>query len=197
MTGPPAVRLSVVLIGLAALGLVTGSGCGADPVDPPRPVEQVDLQRYAGRWYEIARIPNRFQDHCAGNTTAEYSLRPDGRVEVVNRCLTRAEGFDAAEGLARVVDPETNARLEVSFVSLFGWHLFWGDYWVLGLGPEYSWALVGHPRRRYGWILSRDPSIDPETRARVDRLLVEQGYDPERFEETPQGLDIPEPASAP
>lgn len=172
---------------VAALALLAASGCGAGVPGPPRTVEQVDLERYAGRWYEIASIPNRFQDQCAGNTTAEYTPRGDGRIGVVNRCLKANGEADEVRGLARVVEPRTNAKLEVSFVSLFGWHLFWGDYWILALDPDYRWSVVGHPERRYGWILSRTPSLPAETRSRLDDLLSERGYDPRRFVDTPQG----------
>jgi apolipoprotein D and lipocalin family protein len=174
------------LAGAAALLALLAAGCAATPSDPPETVERVDLERYTGRWYEIARIPNRFQDQCAGGTTAEYSLRDDGRIGVINRCVTEDGGIDEARGVARVVDPQTNARLEVSFVDLLGWQLFWGDYWILGLGPEYQWSLVGHPQRRYGWILSRTPSIAPATRERIDDLLRANGYDPGRFVDSPR-----------
>jgi apolipoprotein D and lipocalin family protein len=168
---------------LAALLL---AGCQAPGATPPRPVAQVDLQRYQGLWYEAASIPNRFQKQCAGNTTAEYRLRADGRLDVVNRCRTRAGGWDEALGVARVVDTASNARLEVSFVALFGRHLFWGDYWVLDLAPDYSHVTVGTPDRHYGWILSRTPSLRAATRQAIDGRLREQGYAPADFVDTRQ-----------
>jgi len=152
---------------------------------PPQPVAHVDLQRYQGLWYEVASIPNRFQKQCAGNTTAEYRLREDGRVDVTNRCRTHAGSWDQAQGTARVIDGESNARLQVSFVQLFGWQLFWGDYWVLELAPDYSHVIVGTPDRRYGWILSRSPALPAATRQGIDRRLREQGYDPGDFLDTP------------
>ena len=154
--------------------------------NPPTTVARVDLDRYSGLWYEIAKIPNRFQDQCVSDTTAEYALREDGRIDVVNRCITVAGDPDEAQGVARIVDADTQARLEVSFVSLFGWYLFWGDYWVLGLAEDYAYSVVGHPERRYGWILSRTPTLDDEKLQHVRNLLSEQGYDPEDFEVTPQ-----------
>ena len=163
-----------------ALGV---SLCGrhATAVDAPPPVvRQVDLERYAGDWYEIKKIPNRFQKQCAGNTTATYRVRNDGRLDVINRCLTLEGVWDEADGVARVVDPETNAKLEVSFVQLFGWQLFWGDYWILELAPDYSYAIVGHPQRRYGWILSRTRMLNID----LDTRLRELGYDPAAFETT-------------
>jgi len=152
---------------------------------PPRTVESVDLTRYEGLWYEVARVPNRFQSQCAGAVTAWYRLRDDGRVDVVNRCVRDDGSIDTAEGLARVVEESSNARLEVSFVSFLGWRPFWGDYWVIGLDDEYRWSVVGSPDRKYGWILSRSPTLEPAERATIDRLLRERGYEPAAFADTP------------
>jgi apolipoprotein D and lipocalin family protein len=153
--------------------------------EPPPTVASVDLSRYAGTWHEIASIPNRFQRECAAGTTATYAARPDGRLDVINRCR-RADGTTSeARGVARVADPRTNAKLEVSFVQIFGWHLFWGDYWILDLAEDYSTVIVGHPERRYGWILSRAPTVDAGRRASLDSRLAELGYDPRAFVNTP------------
>jgi len=147
-----------------------------------RTVEHVDIERYVGRWYEISRIPNWFQAGCARSTTATYTLGADGRIEVVNRCR-RADGSEnEARGIARVVDPTTNARLEVSFVRFLGKSFFWGDYWVIGLGPDYEYALVGTPDRKFGWVLARTPTLGPDVLVTINAALREQGYDPERFE---------------
>lgn len=152
--------------------------------DPPPVVGHVDIARYLGTWYEIRKIPNRFQSGCAGNTTATYSLRADGRLNVINRCLTKDGTWDEADGIARVVDPVSNAKLEVSFVQVFGWNLFWGDYWIVDLAPDYSYVIVGHPERRYGWILSRTPTLAVD----LDPRLRELDYDPADFAISPQGL---------
>jgi len=144
-------------------------------------VNRVELERYMGRWYEIAKIPNRFQRKCDRDTTATYTLRPDGDVTVINRCL-REDGREViARGLAKVVDPSTGAKLKVSFVSLLGVRLFWGKYWVIGLDPNYQWALVGEPKRKYGWILARETALTSEQWETVHRILGEKGYDPARF----------------
>lgn len=156
------------------------------PGSQPETVASVDLERYAGRWYEYARIPNRFQEQCARNTTADYTILENGRVEVVNRCVKSDGTVDEARGIARVVDPDTNARLKVSFVRLLGFNLFWGDYWVIGLGDDYEYAVVGTPDRKYGWLLTREPEI-PE--ALVDELffvLETRGYRYSDFAVTPQ-----------
>ncbi|MDY0298104.1 MAG: lipocalin family protein [Acidobacteriota bacterium] len=144
-------------------------------------VEKVDLERYMGRWYEIAKIPNRFQRKCARNTTAEYALRPDGRVTVVNRCTQKDGDESVSRGLARVVDAATNAKLKVSFVNLLGVRLFWGNYWIIGLDSGYRWVLVGEPERKYGWILAREPRLTPEQWDRARSTLRARGYDPSRF----------------
>lgn len=148
---------------------------------PLNTVKQVELERYMGRWYEIAKIPNRFQRKCDRDTTATYTLRPDGNVTVVNRCL-REDGREiVARGLAKVEDPATGAKLKVSFVSFLGIRLFWGKYWVIGLDPDYQWALVGEPGRKYGWILARGTGLNGEQWESVRRILRQRGYDPARF----------------
>ena len=139
---------------------------------PLEAVSQVDLERYLGTWYEIASYPQRFQKGCTG-TTATYTLQSDGDIDVLNEC--RKGGLDGtqdtAEGKARVVDRESNAKLEVSF---FG--PFWGAYWIIDLGPEYEYAVVGHPSRDYLWILSRTPNLDGGVYAGILARLEEQGY---------------------
>ncbi len=145
-------------------------------------VEFVSLEKYVGVWYEIAKIPNTFQRSCKKNTTATYSIQKDGRIKVVNRCVEDDGEINEAEGVARIVDKLTNAKLEVSFVSFFGWRPFWGDYWIIGLDDNYQWVVVGHPKREYGWILSRTKSISEETRLKIFSLLREQEYNPKDFE---------------
>jgi apolipoprotein D and lipocalin family protein len=149
---------------------------------PPRIVEYVDLKKYTGLWYEIAKIPNSFQDQCVSGTTAKYTLSEDGEILVVNSCIDEDGEIDEAEGVARVVDKKTNAKLEVSFVSFLGWRPFWGDYWIIGLDENYNWAIVGHPERKYGWILSRVKQPDQQTMDKIFQILKEQGYNLADFE---------------
>lgn len=183
------------LLATTLIATATTAGCtllgNGEP--PPETVDQVNLDRYAGIWYEIARIPNGFQGHCAGNVTAEYERLENGRIDVTNRCLTRRGSYDASAGVARAVENSGNAKLEVSFVQFFDWRPFWGDYWIIGLDPDYQWAVVGTPDRDYGWILARTPELDEDTRWRIDALLMERGYDPSRFEDTAQGLPARNP----
>ena len=149
-------------------------------------VEYVDLNRYMGKWYEIAKIPNRFQKNCIGNTTATYSLLESGEVKVVNRCLQQDESTNTAEGIARVADKNTNAKLKVSFFSIFGIHLFWGNYWILYLDEDYQNVIVGEPDRKYGWILSRNTSLSHEELEPLYNTLKNNGYNPADFEPTQQ-----------
>lgn len=140
-------------------------------------VAAVDLDRYLGRWYEIARYPMWFQRKCAASM-AEYSRRDDGLIRVVNTC-TRVDDTARTKqvaGRARVADQATNAKLEVSF---FG--PFWADYWVIDLDPDYRWAVVGEGRRKYLWILSRTPELPAEELAGVLERLRAAGYDPDRL----------------
>ena len=144
---------------------------------PVTSVPQLDIQRYAGQWYEIAHLPMRYQKDCIGDITANYSLRGDKTIGVRNTCRTR-EGTDVAEGIARPVAGHP-ARLEVSFApGWLSWVPFvWADYWVIAVDPDYQWAMVGEPDRDYLWILSRSPSM---SRVRFEELKVraqEMGYD--------------------
>jgi len=175
--------LWVPLFCLTLVGVVP-----ADGQRPPETVSQVDLNRYLGTWYELKRLPNRFQDQCVGNVTAEYRGLENGDIEVINRCLKENGMLDEADGVARVVDTASNAKLEVSFVSLFGWRLFWGDYWIIDLGDDYDYAVIGTPNRKYGWILSRTVSLAPELWAHIHQVLIDNGYDPEVFVSTPQNV---------
>ena len=175
-------RFAITLMLLAGV-----AACHKPPPEtvPLMTVSSVDLERYAGRWYEIAKIPNRFQRQCISDTTANYSRHADGTIAVVNRCRLRDGQFDEARAVARVADPRTNAKLEVSFFSLLGWRPVWGDYWILALGPGYEYVVVGEPGRRYGWILARTPALPATTRDTINQRLHDLGYRPESFEDSP------------
>ncbi|MGE3277493.1 MAG: lipocalin family protein [Vicinamibacterales bacterium] len=178
---------------IAALAAVAVAGTALTAQGQDRPVStvpRVDLERYAGTWYEIARFPNRFQDQCAGDVTATYAPRPDGRLDVINRCRTTAGETDEARGVARVVKGSQNAKLEVRFAPGFLSFLpfVWGDYWVLGLDEEYRWAVVGSPDRDYLWVLARTPSVDEAIFDGAVDVARREGFDVSRLERTPQGL---------
>ncbi|MDF1555798.1 MAG: lipocalin family protein [Deferrisomatales bacterium] len=145
-------------------------------------VARVDLERYAGTWYEIASYPNSFQKGCVA-TKATYSALPGGKVRVLNECRrgSLSAEWDSAVGRAWTVDTATNAKLKVSF--------FWpfrGDYWVLDLGAEYEYSVVGTPSREYLWILSRSPIMDPVLYQRILETVRRLGFDPQRLRKTQQ-----------
>jgi apolipoprotein D and lipocalin family protein len=152
---------------------------------PLRAVGKVDLAQYTGRWYEIARYPNRFQRDCQSHTTAEYTLRDDGKLQVVNSCRQADGKVKQVRGTAKIADKETNAKLKVTFF----WP-FYGDYWVIGLSPDYRYAIVGEPKRKYLWILSRTPQLDNVTYEEILSQIKTAGYDTEKLIKTPQSLNI-------
>jgi apolipoprotein D and lipocalin family protein len=168
----------------SAILLAIASNVIAGELSPVTTVEQVDLNRYCGTWYEIARLPNRFQRDCAGNTTAEYSMMPDGRIQVINRCGKADGSVITAMGIARKKDRDgSNAKLEVRFApSWLGWlPMVWGSYWIIDLAPDYSYASVGDPSRKYLWILSRTKSLDPAIREAVIHRLKITGFDTDKL----------------
>ncbi len=187
-------NLSLIVI-LFFIGVLMTTGvmvpcnasAGSDTtVAEPSVVNDVNLTRYAGRWYEIAHIPVWFQKKCSGGTTAEYALAGEGVVSVVNRCCTKDGKVKEAKGRAWVVDPKTPAKLKVSFFSLFGYWLFAGHYWIIDLDPGYTYAVIGHPTRRLGWILSRTPELPEEVLTDIAERLRANGYDFSQFTMTNQ-----------
>lgn len=136
-------------------------------------VPSVDLARYAGKWYEIARLPAWFQRACQGDSTATYTLRPDGKITVLNECRQPNGRIKSARGTARLADAAgPNSKLRVSFF----WP-FYGDYWIIDLDPGYQWAVVGEPGRKYLWVLSRRPELDETTLNAILQRAARQGYD--------------------
>jgi apolipoprotein D and lipocalin family protein len=178
-----------VMVLVDVFGMVLSSAASAEPLTKraePTVVQKVDLNRYLGRWYEIARIPVWFQKDCACGTTAEYSLIKDGEVSVVNRCCTSDGKMKEAKGRAWVVDKKTPAKLKVSFVSLFGFWLFGGHYWIIDLDPDYRYAVIGHPKRTLGWILSRTPELSQEILDGIAERLEANGYSFSQFKMSDQ-----------
>jgi apolipoprotein D and lipocalin family protein len=154
--------------------LLVSSSCKSQP---PETVSTVDLEKYAGLWYEFASFPARFQKGCT-NTTAEYKLSPKGYIIVVNKC-TRDADRTGIEGKAFVVKGSQNSKLKVQF--------FWpfrGDYWILELADDYSWAAVGSPRRNYLWILSRTPVMDENLYKEITDRVSKKGFDISKLQKT-------------
>ncbi len=164
---------------ILCLSLVLGFAAPASANHPPvTTVPSVDLDRYMGLWYEIASIPQKFQKACVSNITAEYAILENGEVEVYNSCEKNNGERKDATGRAKVVDQQTNAKLKVTFVKVFDWiYLLGGDYWVIDLADDYRYAVVGHPSRKYAWILSRTPSMATEDLQLVYQNLITQKYD--------------------
>jgi apolipoprotein D and lipocalin family protein len=176
----------------AAIALVAATtlqpAAASSPTTPPvRTVPFVDLDRYVGHWYEIARFPNRFQSQCVGDVRATYARRSDGRLDVVNRCRV-AEGETEARGVARIVDERTLSKLKVRFAPAWlSWlPVVWGDYWIIALAPDYSWVVVGAPGRDYLWILARAPQLDDDSIAVARAAARDNGFDADRLVPTPQ-----------
>ena len=173
---------------MLTLVLALGMETAIQSASPVRTVERVDLDRYVGEWHEIARYPNRFQRQCTGNVRARYAARPDGRIDVTNTCTVADGSEDEARGVARVVDTATSAKLKVRFApAALSWLSFvWGDYWIIGLASDYSWAVVGSPDRAYLWILARTPSLpDDAYRAAIETVRA-NGFDESRLTPTAQ-----------
>lgn len=144
-------------------------------------VNSVDLNRYTGVWYEIAKYPNRFQRDCDRDTTATYSLMENGKVKVLNVCFNKEGKEKRAEGSAKVVDEVTHAKLKVTFF----WP-FYGDYWIIDLDKDYQYAVVGEPSRNYLWILSRTPQMDDTLYQSVLKNITNAGYDISKLVKTKQ-----------
>lgn len=171
---------------LALSSCIFSMATQADTV-APQAVDKVDIQRYAGQWYEIAHLPMYFQRKCVANTTAQYSVNPDQTLSVLNSCSTTEGGKISSEGVAYSQN-EGNSKLKVSFLPKgLRWLPFTkGHYWVLRIDPEYKVALVGGPSDKYLWILSRDTQIDDRTYQSYLETAKKYGYDVEKLIKTPQ-----------
>ncbi len=179
--------LMIVGAAMAVLSAcVAGPSGRAKNAPPLEAVASVDVARYMGLWYEIARYPTSFQKECEG-TTAEYTARADGRVDVLNTCRfgTKDGAPRSAEAVARVMEGSNGARLFVNFapVPLPAGR---GNYWVLHLDEDYQHALIGEPSGRFLWMLSRTPTVSPEVRAELNSAAVAAGYDLSLLKETVQ-----------
>lgn len=165
-------------IGMLMMGLLLG-GCAHWGAQPPQSAGRLDLERYEGTWYELARLPMYFQRRCL-ESEAHYRLQESGELAVLNRCRTAEGEWIEARGKAWPQEKGRNDRLWVRFDNTFS-RLFpfltKGDYWVLYVDPTYRLALVGSPDRDYLWLLARDPQVSPEQRERLLTVARQQGYD--------------------
>lgn len=172
-----------VILFLCAVA-ISLSACTTAPQAPMPTVPRLDLNRYLGAWYEVALVPNRFQKICVADTQANYALEhtwTGDSLRVMNRCRTSDGGIETALGVAKVVDGSQNAKLKVSF-----FRPFYGNYWVLALGDDYEWVLVGEPGRSFGWVLSRTPQLSADALTRALDQAVQLGYQRSQFVMSPQ-----------
>lgn len=175
--------LSLLLMGIGA------SQANAQQGDQSvKTIVALDVPRYLGTWYEIAKFPNWFQKKCVGNTKAVYTAKPDGNLRVLNSCKTAGGETSEAEGAARQIGAKDSPRLEVRFAPewLSFLPLVWGDYWVIDLDPQYQVAAVSDPRREYLWVLSRTPQLDPRVYEELLQRLKQQQFDIQKLELTSQ-----------
>ena len=162
-------------LGIAAFALATRN-------KPLKTVGNLELERYLGKWYEIAKFPQNFEKGCT-DVTAEYSLRNDGKISIINSCIKDGQ-LKVAEGVASVDDKES-AKLEVQFQWPFS-----GKYWIIALAPDYSYAVVGHPNRKYLWILNRKPTMDSMTYNHLVLVAASRGFDIRKLVKTVQAEGI-------
>lgn len=177
--------ITLILVGACSVAAASE----APPADtPPATVASLDVPRYMGSWFEIAKYPTWFQKKCVSGARAQYSLLGDGRVQVINRCRLASGEVSEATGVARQIGPPTSPKLEVRFAP--AWLSFlpfvWGNYWVIDLDEAYQLVAVSEPSRQYLWILSRTPKVDPTRYQQLLGRLQQKGFHLDRLEATPQ-----------
>ena len=175
--------------GLAASWLIAH---GSTKTEAPKngalvPIPSLDVARYMGTWYEIAKYPNYFQRKCVRNTRADYQLQANGMVQVTNRCTKEDGTTDEAVGAARQIGPALSPKLEVRFAP--DWMSFlpvvWGNYWVVDLDPDYQLVAVSEPKREYLWVLARTPQVSPDAYNALLQRLQKMGFDLQKLQLTP------------
>ena len=170
-----------------ATAQTTGPTSAAQPPAPLVTIPSLDVTRYMGTWFEIAKYPNRFQKKCIADTRADYQLQPSGTVQVTNHCRTANGEMDEAVGEARQIGPATSPKLQVRFapawLSLLPF--VWGNYWVIDLDEAYQLVAVGEPKREFLWILSRTPTVNAAAYDALVARLQRMGFDPNQLERTP------------
>jgi apolipoprotein D and lipocalin family protein len=185
---PRSRNLLIALLGLLLICFRSTQVMAQQGDQAVKTIATLDVPRYLGTWYEIAKFPNWFQKKCASNTKAVYSAKPDGNLRVLNSCKTAAGETSEAEGLARQIGSKDSPKLEVRFAPewLSFLPLVWGDYWVIDIDSQYQLAAVSDPRREYLWVLSRTPQLDPKVYADLLQRLKQQQFDIQKLEVTSQ-----------
>lgn len=162
----------------------------------PAPLEAIaslDVPRYMGTWYEVAKYPNWFQKRCIANTSATYAVQSNGMLQVLNRCQKEDGSMSEALGAAKQVGDATSPKLEVRFAP--AWLSFlpfvWGNYWVIDLDPQYQLAAVSEPSRKYLWILSRTQTVEPKAYEALLQRLKQKGFNLDAIEISKQTTEKP------
>ena len=180
----------LLLVALASALTAQAASPSTDPavLPPLQTIPTLDVARYQGTWFEIAKYPNRFQAQCVRNTRADYQSQANGTLQVLNRCVTANGETTEALGAARQVGPADSPQLQVRFAPT--WLSFlpmvWGNYWVIDLDPGYQLVAVSEPEREYLWVLSRTPAVSAEAYGALLARLKVQGFDLDRLERTRQ-----------
>jgi apolipoprotein D and lipocalin family protein len=185
---PRRLWLALALALLSPLGAAAQPGVSASSTEPLKTIERLDVARYLGTWYEIAKYPNRFQRQCVADTQALYRLRDDGQLDVINRCRQASGEVAEAVGRARQNGPADSPKLEVRFAPAWlSWlPMVWGNYWVIDLDPGYQLVAVSEPSREHLWILSRRPTVEAGAYEALLGRLRQKGFDLMRLERTAQ-----------
>lgn len=181
-------KILPLFLSLLCLNVAAEDTGSVKPPPPLTPIQSLDVARYMGTWFEIAKYPNRFQEKCAGFDHADYSIGPDGHVQVLNSCQLANGEVTKAEGVAKQVGESNSPKLKVRFAP--AWLSFipavWGDYWVIDLDEAYQLVAVSEPKREYLWILSRTQKVDPKAYEALLQRLAQKGFDLNRLEVTRQ-----------
>jgi apolipoprotein D and lipocalin family protein len=178
----------VATLSLTSHDLAAQTNATPAPLPAVTPIASLDVPRYMGTWYEIAKFPNRFQAKCVANTRARYLTQADGSVQVLNSCVMADHSTIDALGLAKQVGPATSPKLEVRFAPAWlSWlPMVWGDYWVIDLDADYQLAAVSDAKREYLWVLSRTPQVNAKAYDALLARLKAQHFDVQKLELTPQ-----------
>lgn len=181
-------KIKIFLIAVLALQLSTTAFAQNTTAGSLQTIPSLDLQRYLGTWYEVAKYPNRFQKMCVRNTRADYQAKPDGTVQVLNRCITSngqpTEALGAARQIGAVDSPKLQVRFAPAWLSFLP--MVWGNYWVIDLDPQYQLVAVSEPQREFLWVLSRTPKVDSAAYQALLARLAQGGFDVSRIELSPQ-----------
>ncbi len=173
---------------VAAWGVTAQTTATPAPLPPVNTIATLDVPRYMGTWYEIAKFPNRFQAKCVANTRARYLAQTDGSVQVLNSCVTADGSTIDALGLAKQVGTVTSPKLQVRFAPVWlSWlPMVWGDYWVIDLDADYQLAAVSDSKREYLWVLSRTPQLNDKAYGALIERLKAQHFEVQKLERTVQ-----------